>query len=441
MAEQKPFLKDMLDVDTKSALCEVVALIGAQGESANYSSEVQSQVEDAPITRLASTILQCAIKEKASDIHIEPEKQTIRVRFRIDGNMHEVMQMPGYITAPLIRRYKILADVNIIEYRVPQQGRIGARYDGDEYNLRCNILPTLHGEKIVMRISASSGAKLYMNQVGFTPEMQADIEELLFWRPGMVLIAGANGQGKTTTQYTLLNRVNSADKSIFAVAPDYEYMLPGIMQSTLNSRIGYTAEVALASIANLDAQVVALDRCRTKEATQLALRMAAENVLVLQTLTAPNAFSALQFLMTNAQPELIAEGLSGILAQTLVRRLCSNCKEHYEVTARDLRRFGYNAPDPSEKVQIARGRGCEICRDTGYRGRMGLFEFAMLDADMAEMVVRRAPLTDLKKAAKANGMKELREDGLIKVLQGLTTPEEVERAVPIRNVNGRLQRN
>ena len=429
---EQPTPDPLLDTDTNSALSEVIAIVGAQGEDADPDDEVQRQVDAAPITRLANTILQSAIKEKASDIHIEPTHRNLYVRFRIDGVLHEVMQMPDYIKAPLTRRYKVLANVNIIEYRVSQQGQIRCVYAGNEYNLRFSTLPTQYGEKIVIHVSDSSIVKLGLNKFGFTPEMQAEVKNLLTSGPGMMLIAAGNGQGKTTTQYTLLNCVNSVDKSIFAVAPDYDYMLPGITQSTLNPRIGYTAEAALASIANLDAQVVALDRCRTREATQLALGMAAANMLVLQTLTASNAMSALRYLTESAERSLVAEGLSGILAQTLVRRVCSNCKEMYEVTAQDLRRFGYNAPDPNEKAQIARGRGCEQCRDTGYRGRIGLFELLTMNAELANMIVLRASEKDLKEAARANGMRELREDGLVKVLMGITTPEEVVRAVPMR---------
>ncbi len=429
---EQPTPDPLPDIDVRSAIAEVIALAGAQDAATDYEDEHQKQVEEAPIVRLANTILQSAIKEKASDIHIEPDRRNIRVRFRIDGVLHEAIQMPGYITAPLTRRYKVLANVNIIEYRVPQQGQIGTRYDGIEYTLRFNTVPTHYGEKIIIRLSATSGAKLYINQVGFTPEVQAALEDLLFWRPGMLLIAAGNGQGKTTTQYTFLNRLNSVDKSIFAVAPDYDYTLPGITQATLNPGIGYTAEAALASIANLDAQVVALDRCRSREATQLALGMAAANTIVLQTLTASNALSALRYLTESAERGLIAEGLSGILAQTLVRRLCSNCKVFYEVTAQDLRRFGYKVTDPNESVQIARGTGCEQCLNTGYKGRLGLFELLTMNAELANMIVLRASEKDLKEAARANGMRELREDGLVKVLQGITTPEEVVRAVPMR---------
>lgn len=253
----------LMDTDTYSALLEVIAITGAQGEAASFDEEVQRQIEEAPIVRLANTILQSAIKERASEANIEPEQNCVAVRFRLDGVLHVVMRMPRYILAPLTRRYKVLADVNIIEYRVPQQGQIRCRYAGDEYNLRYSSLPTPYGEKTTIHVPNSSIAKLTLNNLGFIPKMQEGIENLLYLRRGMLLIASGNGQGKTTTQHVLLNRLNNIGVSIFEVAPDYEYAMPGITQARLNPRIGYTAETALVSIADLGAEVVALDRCHT----------------------------------------------------------------------------------------------------------------------------------------------------------------------------------
>ena len=428
-AEETP--ETVMDTDTKTALAEVIALAGAQGQigrDSETSQTVQATVEEAPIVRLANTILQSAVKEKASDIHFEPDRRYIRVRFRIDGILHEVMQMPGYIKQPLTNRYKILADVNIIEYRVPQQGYIGTRYDGNAYNLRVHFSPTSYGEKIVMRVSDAQGPNLALNQIGLTSEAQTQAEGLL-GRRGLLILAGERGQGKTTTQYVLLNKLNTVDNGTFAVSNYYDFTPAGISQACLNPRIGYTADAALRSIADLDADVVAIDQGRDLTTLPTALQMAASGVLMLSTLDAADALRALRLLQSAADTDLLTENLSGILAQKLVRRICTNCKEDYLIPANDLRRFGYGASNPDERVQVARGAGCELCRKTGYKGRIALFELLTLNDQLADMVSRGAKRAALLEAARAGGMKDLREDSLIKILQGVTTPEEVAQVV------------
>lgn len=415
----------------RSAIQEVVALTGAQEDTPEGDDEVQSRVNEAPIARLANTILQAAIKERASEINLEPQPNIVAVRFRIDGVLHEVMHMPGYILAPLTRRYKVIAGVDIIEYRLPQQGHIGCRYQGLEYNLRYNTLPTPYGEQTIIHIPTLPVPKLSMDNLGMSSEMQARLEELLFWQRGMVLIASGNGQGKTTSLYVLLNRLNHVGQSIFAVAPYYDHVLQGITQARLNPKIGYTAEAVLASIAELNPEVVGLDRCHTKEAIRLALEMAAANVVVLQTVAVSGALSALRFLMSIAEPSTAAGRVSGVLAQTLVRRICTDCKEFYEVPAGDLRGSGYKVTDPNETVQLARGKGCERCRHTGYKGRIGLFELVTMNAEIAEAITNRVSPTQMEQVIRRTHPLTMRADGLAKILQGITTPEEVVHAVPV----------
>ncbi len=424
---------EVMDVDTKSALAEVIALQGAGKAAMDGEKEddaAAAMVEEAPIVRLANTILQSAIKEKASDIHIEPDRRYIRVRFRIDGVLHEVMQMPAYIKQPLIARYKILSEMNIAERRVPQDGRIGTRYDGKEYDLRVSCLPSLHGEKIVMRILDKGSVMLGMNKLGFTPEMQAQIEELASQPNGMLLSTGPTGSGKTTTQYSLLNKLNTIEKNILTVEDPCEYQLSGITQVQVNKKAGLTFSSALRSFLRQDPDIIMVGEMRDLETAEIAIESALTGHLVLSTLHTNDAPSAtIRLIDMGIEPFLISATIIGVMAQRLGRRICTNCKEYYEVPAPDLRRFGYKVTDPAEMVQLARGKGCEMCRNTGYKGRVGFYELMTMNAEMAEMIVRRAPLTDLKEAAKANGMKELREDGLIKVLQGQTTPEEVMRVV------------
>ena len=423
----------VMDTDTKSALAEVVALQGASKQAMDgekEDAELAKEVEEAPIVRLANTILQSAIKEKASDIHIEPDRRYIRVRFRIDGVLHEVMQMPGYIKLPLIARYKILSEMNIAERRVPQDGRIGTRYDGKEYDLRVSCLPSLHGEKIVMRILDKGSIMIGLNKLGFTPEMQAQIEELAQQPNGMLLSTGPTGSGKTTTQYSLLNKLNTIEKNILTVEDPCEYQLSGVTQVQVNKKAGLTFSSALRSFLRQDPDIIMVGEMRDLETAEIAIESALTGHLVLSTLHTNDAPSAtIRLIDMGIEPFLISATIIGVMAQRLGRKICANCKEYYEVPASDLRRFGYKVTDPNEMVQLARGRGCEMCRNTGYKGRVGFYELMTMNAEMAEMIVRRAPLTDLKEAAKANGMKELREDGLIKVLQGMTTPEEVMRVV------------
>ncbi len=424
---------DIMDTDTKSAMAEVMAVYGAQGDAAKGADDdkdVEKMTEDAPIVRLANTILQQAIKEKASDIHLEPDRRGIRVRYRIDGVLHEIMQMPNYIKMPLVARYKILSEMNIAERRVPQDGRIATKFQGKEYDLRVSCLPSLHGEKIVMRILDKGSVMIGLNKLGFTPEMQAELEELASQPNGMLLSTGPTGHGKTTTQYSLLNKLNTIERNILTIEDPCEYVLSGVTQVQVNKKAGLTFSTALRSFLRQDPDIIMVGEMRDLETAEIAVESSLTGHLVLSTLHTNDAPSAtIRLIDMGIEPFLISATVIGVLAQRLGRRICSNCKEFYDVPAVDLRRFGFKPEDPSQMVQLARGRGCEVCRNTGYKGRIGFYELMRLNSEMAEMIVRRSPLSDLKEAAKANGMKELREDGLIKVLQGITTPEEVMRTV------------
>ena len=424
---------EVLDADAQSAMKEAMAQYGMRGEASKEDDDEDSlakQVDEAPIVRLAQTIIQQAIKEKASDIHIEPDRRNIRVRYRIDGVLHETMTMPKYIQMPLTARYKILAEMNIAERRVPQDGRIAVRYQGAEFDLRVSCLPNLHGEKIVMRILDKNSVMIGLNKLGFTPEVQAQLEELAQQPNGMLLSTGPTGSGKTTTQYSLLNKLNSIEKNILTVEDPCEYQLSGITQVQVNNKAGLHFSNALRAFLRQDPDIIMVGEMRDLETAGIAIESALTGHLVLSTLHTNDAPSAtIRLIDMGVEPFLVAATVVGILAQRLGRKICNGCKEFYEVEASELRRFGFKPEDPNQKVQLARGRGCELCRHTGYKGRIGFYELLRMNAEMAEMVVRRAPLSDLKEAAKANGMHELREDGLIKVLEGLTTPDEVMRVV------------
>ncbi|CEK20583.1 type II secretion system protein E (GspE) [Chthonomonas calidirosea] len=424
---------ELVDSDARSAMAQAMAEYGARGDAAkevDEESDLRELVDQAPIVRLAATILQQAIKERASDIHIEPDRRGVRVRYRIDGVLHEIMQMPAYLKLPLVARYKILSEMNIAERRVPQDGRIATRYQGKEYDLRVSCLPNLHGEKIVMRILDKNSVMIGLNKLGFLPEVQAQLEELASQPNGMILSTGPTGHGKTTTQYSLLNKLNTVEKNILTIEDPVEYVLSGVTQVQVNRKAGLTFATALRAFLRQDPDIIMVGEMRDLETAEIAIEAALTGHLVLSTLHTNDAPSAtIRLIDMGVEPFLISATVIGVLAQRLARRICNECKEFYEAPASDLRKFGFKVEDPAQTVQLARGRGCEACRYTGYRGRIGIYELMRVNAEIAEMIVRRAPLADLKEAAKANGMMELREDGLAKVLQGITTPEEVMRTV------------
>jgi type IV pilus assembly protein PilB len=425
---------ELVDTDTKSAMAQAMAEYGSRGDAAKADEEDEESltklVDEAPIVRLATTIIQQAIKDKASDIHLEPGQRGVRVRYRIDGVLHETMQMPKYIQMPLTARYKIMSEMNIAERRVPQDGRIGVTYEGKPYDLRVSCLPNLFGEKIVMRILDKSSVMIGLNKLGFTPEVQAQLMELAQQPNGMLLSTGPTGSGKTTTQYSLLNLLNSIEKNILTIEDPCEYQLGGVTQVQVNKKAGLDFARALRSFLRQDPDIIMVGEMRDLETASIAVESSLTGHLVLSTLHTNDAPSAtIRLIDMGIEPFLISATVIGVLAQRLGRKICTNCKEFYEVPAIELKRFGFKMEDPGQMVQLARGKGCELCRNTGYKGRIGFYELMRMNAEIAEMVVRRAPLNDLKEASKANGMHELREDGLVKVLEGVTTPDEVMRVV------------
>lgn len=424
---------DLVDADAQSAMKEAMAQYASRGDAASDEADADDGIkaaDDAPIVRLANTIIQQAVKERASDIHIEPDRRGVRVRYRIDGVLHETMMMPNYIKMPLTARYKIMAEMNIAERRVPQDGRIGIRYDSKDYDLRVSCLPNLHGEKIVMRILDKSSVMIGLNKLGFTDEVRIQLEELSQQPNGMLLSTGPTGSGKTTTQYSLLNKLNSIEKNILTIEDPCEYQLSGITQVQVNKKAGLTFSTALRSFLRQDPDIIMVGEMRDLETAEIAIESALTGHLVLSTLHTNDAPSAtIRLIDMGIEPFLISATVVGILAQRLGRKICANCKEAYEVPASDLHRFGFKPEAADQMVQLWRGAGCDTCRHTGYKGRIGFYELLRMNAEIAEMVVRRSPLQDLKDAAKANGMHELREDGLQKVLAGLTTPDEVMRVV------------
>lgn len=392
--------------------------------------DAEKMAEQAPIIRLANALIQQAILDRASDIHVEPQHRSVRVRYRVDGVLMEAMALPKNLQSPLISRLKIMADMNIAERRVPQDGRIEVRHSGKDFDLRVSSVPTPFGEKVVMRILDKSSVMIGLGKLGFTDENMLKIEELTNQPNGMFLCTGPTGSGKTTTQYSVLNRLNTVGVNILTVEDPIEYQLNGIAQVQVNRKAGLTFATALRSFLRQDPDIIMVGEMRDLETAEIAIESSLTGHLVLSTLHTNDAPSAtLRMIDMGVEPYLIAATVIGILAQRLGRRIDGEHKEQYSVKQIDLRRFGFQVTDPDEDVILYRGVPHENNRMTGFRGRTGFHELMVMNAEIAEMVVRRAPLADIKEAAKANGMKELREDGLVKVLAGITTPDEVMRVV------------
>jgi len=386
--------------------------------------------DQAPIIKLANAIIQQAIVDNASDIHVEPAVKGVRVRYRIDGVLMEAMTVPKALQAPMISRFKIMAEMNIAERRVPQDGRIEVRTGGKEFDLRVSTIPCPFGEKIVMRILDKGNAMIGLGKLGFTEENQAYIEELVSQPNGMFLCTGPTGSGKTTTQYSVLHILNSIERNIITIEDPIEYQLGGIAQVQVNKKAGLTFATALRAFLRQDPDIIMVGEMRDLETAEIAIEASLTGHLVLSTLHTNDAPSAtIRMIDMGVEPYLISATVIGVLAQRLGRKIDANHKEPYEVKAIDLRRFGFNVTDPDELVTLWRGVPHEDNRHTGYKGRNGIHELMRMNAELAELIVRRASLNDLKEAAKANGMKELREDGLEKVLGGITDPQEVMRVV------------
>ena len=414
-----------------SDLRKEIAIYGAREDFAEEDTEsIAKGAEEAPIIRIAYTIVQQAIRDGASDIHVEPDKRLVRVRYRIDGVLHEVMPLPKYIEKPLVSRFKIMSDMNIAERRVPQDGRIPIVWEGKDYDLRVSCLPTIHGEKVVMRILDKSSILLGLNKLGFTAEVQAQIEELTAQPNGMFLSTGPTGSGKTTTQYSVLHKLNTIDKNIITIEDPVEYQLSGISQVQVHKKAGLTFDTALRSFLRQDPDIIMVGEMRDLPTASISIEASLTGHLVLSTLHTNDAPSAVvRMVDMGVEPFLISSTVIGVLAQRLARMICQKCKKNYEVPANELRRFGFKPKDPDEMVTLYRGEGCEACRNTGFKGRTGIYELMRINDEVRELVVRRAPLADVRAAAKANGMHELKEDGLLKVLSGMTTPDEVMRVV------------
>ena len=404
--------------------------LDAKNDDDDDLSKVKEVIEDAPIVKFVNLLITQAIQDRASDIHIEPAERDLRVRFRIDGVLHEVMRSPKTITSGVTSRLKIMADINIAERRIPQDGRLSVTANGKKIDLRVATLPTVWGEKIVMRVLDNSTAMLKLSDLGFS-DPNYEVYSKSFAKPyGMILATGPTGSGKSTTLYATLNIVSKPEVNVITVEDPVEYRLPGINQVQTNVKAGLTFAAALRSILRSDPDIVLLGEIRDKETAHIAVEASLTGHLVLSTLHTNDAPSAIVRLTEmGIEPFLVGSALDCVLAQRLARKLCAKCKEAYVPSPEALIAGRFPWQDGMPLPTIYRPIGCAACSKTGYKGRLALHEVMAVDEEIERMTVERASSLVIGRHAVEQGMITLRHDGMLKVLAGVTSVEEIFRVV------------
>jgi general secretion pathway protein E len=381
--------------------------------------------DEAPIIRLVNSVLFQAVRQRASDIHFESFERGLVVRYRIDGVLYPVLTPPKHLQASIIARLKIMAGLNIAEKRLPQDGRFAIRTSGKDVDLRVSVLPTSHGERVVLRLLEKENRLLNLSEMGFSKERLAVIHQLIQLAHGIILVTGPTGSGKTTTLYAALSHINAPDKNIITVEDPVEYQLLGIGQMQVNPKINLSFAAGLRSILRQDPDVIMIGEIRDRETAEIAIHASLTGHLVFSTLHTNDAASAATRLIDmGIEPFLVASSVVAVLAQRLLRRICPDCKRPYAPSEEELSRLDVA---PGSTVTLYRGAGCAACSQTGYRGRIGIFELMVLNDDIRRLIGSKADSTAIKHAAITNGMVTLKQEGAERVLQGQTTLEEVMR--------------
>jgi type IV pilus assembly protein PilB len=402
-------------------------VVEAHEDSHPNISDLRQAVEEAPVVKIVNLILAEAVKKGASDIHAEPYERTFRVRFRIDGVLYEVMTPPPSLKNALISRLKIMADLDISERRLPQDGRMKVKYKGREVDFRVSTLPTLFGEKVVMRLLDRSNLKLDMSKLGFAPEAMADFEAAIRAPYGMLLVTGPTGSGKTTTLYSALDRLNQTETNIMTAEDPVEFNIKGINQVQIRENIGLTFAAALRSFLRQDPDVIMVGEIRDFETAEIAVKAALTGHLVLSTLHTNDAPSAITRLLNmGIEPFLVASSVILILAQRLLRQICVHCKVPVVVPLPGLVDVGLT-PEEAAAIICYKGHGCDVCSGTGYKGRVAIYEVMALSPELRDMVLGGGSAVEMKRGAIQQGMRTLRMSGLEKMREGMTTIEEVVR--------------
>ena len=392
----------------------------------NLSDEGQAS-DDAPAVSIVNSLISQAIKEQASDIHIEPQDKEVRVRFRIDGVLREAVTFPRHIHPAIISRVKIMSEMDIAERRLPQDGRIKVSEGGRDIDMRVSTLPTILGEKVVMRILDKGAVILDIHKLGFSADNIAKYGKLYSQSYGMILVTGPTGSGKTTTLYSTLTLLNSPEKNIITVEDPVEYRLDGINQIQVNPKAGFTFAGGLRSILRQDPNIIMVGEIRDAETADIAIRASLTGHLVLSTLHTNDAAGAVTRLVdVGIEPYLVSSSVLGVLAQRLVRLICPDCRQPYTPSP-DSPELAFLDQAAADAVVLQRGAGCLRCGQTGYRGRMAIHEIMPVTAKLRDMINSRASSNQLARVAVEQGMRTMREEGIQKALAGLTTVEEVMR--------------
>ncbi|MDP8230207.1 MAG: ATPase, T2SS/T4P/T4SS family [Candidatus Gorgyraea atricola] len=389
---------------------------------------VKGSTEDAPIIKLVNLIIQEAVKQRASDIHIEPLEHKFRVRYRIDGVLYEVPGPSQRLQGSIISRLKIMAGMDIAEKRLPQDGRIKIGIDKKELDLRVSSLPGIHGESVVMRILDKSSFLVGLEDLGFMPDQRKAFERLINLPNGMLLVTGPTGSGKTTTLYATLSHVNQKERKVITIEDPVEYQLDGINQVQVHPQIGLTFAGGLRSMLRQAPDIIMVGEIRDTETAQIAVQSALTGHLIFSTLHTNDAAGAITRMVDmGIKPYLTSSTVQGVLAQRLVRSICPSCRIGYKPSDEESKLLGLKPPGPDEKVELYKGKGCSACSDTGFKGRIGIFELLTMTDAIREMVLNNASSTQIAQKAREAGMRGLKDDGLEKVRRGYTTIQEVLR--------------
>ena len=382
--------------------------------------------DEAPIIRLVNSVLFQAVRQRASDIHFESFERGLVVRYRIDGVLYPVLTPPKHLQASIIARLKIMSDLNIAEKRLPQDGRFRIRTAGKDVDLRVSVLPTSHGERVVLRLLEKENRLLNLSEMGFSQDRLGIINQLIQLSHGIILVTGPTGSGKTTTLYAALTQINAPDKNIITVEDPVEYQLLGVGQMQVNPKINLTFAAGLRSILRQDPDVIMIGEIRDRETAEIAFHASLTGHLVFSTLHTNDAASAATRLIDmGIEPFLVASSVVAVLAQRLLRQVCIDCKQPYHPADEELIRLGI--VPPKVRPTFFRGAGCPACSQTGYRGRTGIFELLVLDDEIRRLVGNKADSGSIRQAAMAKGMVTLKDEGAEKVFQGITTTEELMR--------------
>ncbi|OGV90002.1 hypothetical protein A2Z41_02835 [Microgenomates group bacterium RBG_19FT_COMBO_39_10] len=420
--------KESLSTEVKAALKETGAPVKSIPVDLTKLGEI---IREAPIAKIVSTLLEFAVKGRASDIHIEPEEEKTRIRYRIDGIMHEKLVLPKNVHEGLISRIKILCGMKIDEKRLPQDGRFSFRANDQEVDLRVSCLPTVHGEKIVMRLLKKSGGAISLTELGLRGMALKSLQEAVLRPHGIIVVCGPTGSGKTTTLYSALSKINTPKVNIITLEDPVEYEIPGVNQVQVNPAAGLTFANGLRSFVRQDPDIIMVGEIRDKETTGLAVQAALTGHLVFSTLHTNDAAGAIPRLIDlEAEPFLLASAMTCVVAQRVVRKICPDCQEEYPAPAEviaDFKTILGNLYQSGDNPKLYRGKKCPKCNNTGYLGRIGIFEVMPVTEKIGRLTMEKASASDIEKQAVQEGMITMKQDGYLKVLEGITTIEEVLR--------------